>query len=977
MVWAAAYSSPHVEHSPWRRAQTLEEFTTVREDCFADSGDRNDLTNIDLRLEAATKETMDDDKYTDYANLPIPTYEEATSSRPTSSQNFRGPEEVSDDAERQGLLGQTTERRPNVDSARSSEDSDLHLPEVTGDYDRRQIEELDYLDPSDNTPSRQRGIYHRARLRSRLSKQLANISATFSSLRLPSLRSFYAPVSTQDDSTTQTTNEPGENSSRRSRWPASLSRFAIPKEYRMSAPNIARLAALFTIGAMIYVLFAMDMFPGGRRRMGAHFDPESVRQFVQEQVDGSNIARYLMHITSFDHVAGTEGDLYLAKWMQERWVEEPGFDEVTLQKYYAYLDYPTKDGRSVKILQPAGKKWTAMLEEDQVDKEKIQSWAWHAHSFSGEATGHLIYANGGSRRNFQWLKDNGVETKGAIALVRYGASQDSLPPKIRAAEQAGCAGVLVFSDPADDGAAMGKTWPDGRWRPAGSVQRGSVSYGSLTVGDPLTPGWASREEHKHARLKDNSALPKIPSLPLAWRDAKPLLDALQGVGVQVPQRWNGGLNSNDARFSGSKDAKDAPIVELRNNNAFNKDQEIWNLHGLISGIESPEKRLVIGSHRDSWCFGAVDPGSGSAVMMELVSIFLALRRLKWRPLRTIEFASWDAGMYNSIGSTEFVEDNENYFRNHGIAYLNVGAGVFGEHFHASGSPLFKAALMHALSRVGDPAANATLRDLWNQRGDSLTSLGGEGDHVAFQDIVGMSSIDLSFQSSEANAYPKGSCYDTFEWMQKFGDHGFNYHRALAQVWALLILEIADRPLIPFNLNAYAKAIEKYIDRLQSDAEAEFMRRNPSTTDMSVEALKKQTTFDLMPLRYAHSNLTAQIKNFHQFEELWTSNVLGSGGLESAGFAIQRLQYNDKLAHFESDLLDLPYKYGETGMHGLPGREQFKHVLFGPGGWREDGHGGGEFPGVRDAIDIGDWVGAQRMVERVTSVISRAGRQLVE
>ena len=128
-----------------------------------------------------------------YANLPIPTYEEAISSRPGSSQ--RGPGEVSDDAERQGLLGQNEAYRPpTVESPRSSEDSDLHLPEVTGDYDRRQIEELDYLDPSVPS-SRQQGIYHRARLRRQWSKRFANISATFSSLRLPSFRSFYAPVS--------------------------------------------------------------------------------------------------------------------------------------------------------------------------------------------------------------------------------------------------------------------------------------------------------------------------------------------------------------------------------------------------------------------------------------------------------------------------------------------------------------------------------------------------------------------------------------------------------------------------------------------------------------------------------------------------------------------------------------------------------------------------------------------------------------
>jgi hypothetical protein len=712
--------------------------------------------------------------------------------------------------------------------------------------------------------------------------------------------------------------------------------------------------------------------------MGAHFDPESVRSFVQENIDGGNIARDLLHITSFDHVAGTEGDLYLAKWMQERWIEEQGFDKVTMQSYYAYLDYPTKDGRSVKILEPASKKWTAKLEEDQVDPEKVQTWAWHAHSKRGEAKGHLIYANGGSRRNFQWLKDNGIETKGAIALVRYHGSNQDLPLKIKAAEEAGCVGVLVYTDPEEDGAANGHVWPDGPWRPTDSVRRGSVSSPSWIVGDPLTPGWASRKKHDQTKIADNIALPKIPSLPLSWRDARELIEALKGSGVKVRPGWVGGNDPQDVWFTGAKGQEGAPVVELRNHNEFKKDQEIWNLHGLISGIESPEKRIVIGSHRDAWCFGAVDPGSGSAVMMEVVSIFLALRKLKWRPLRTIEFASWDGGAYNMIGSTEFVEDNEGYFRDHGIAYLNVDAGVFGQEFHASGSPVFKKALMHVLDRVGDPATNTTLRQLWNKSGSSLTSLGASSDYVAFQSIVGMSSIDLGFAASNPQAYPAHSCYDTAQWMSKFGDHGFNYHRTLAQIWALLILEIADRPLIPFNLNSYVNSIVQYTDKLQEDAQAAYSSLNSGATVKNAKHLTKLTGgFDLTPLRLATSNLTQDVQTFHTFEDIWTTNVLGAGGLESANFAIQRLRYNDKIAHFESDLLDLPYQHGDTGTHGLVGREQFKHVLFAPGGWREDGHGGGEFPAIRDAIEMGDWEFAQTMVERVAGVVERAGRRLVE
>jgi len=865
-----------------------------------------------------------EDKYCEYANLPIPTYEEATSSRPTSSQDFRGPEEPSDDAERQGLLGQAPYHRPTAESARSSEDSDLRLPEVNGDNDRRQIEELDYLDPS---AERTHSLYHRARLRGQWSKHLANISATFSSLRIPSIRSFYTPVSSTDDTASPTSPTTSPQPAR-SRWLPS--RLSVPEQYRISAPNLARVCALFFIGAMIYALFALDMFPGNaRRRMGAHFDPESVRQFVQENVDGNSIARHLHHITSYDHVAGTEGDLYLAKWMQEQWAEAGGFDELTLQSYYVYLDYPTPDGRSVKIVHPEGKKWKAKLEEEQADREKQQTLAWHAHSFSGETRGPLLYANSGSKEDFAWLEENGVQTQGAVALIRYGGAQTNAGMKVKAAEEAGCAGVLLYSDIDDDGRGKGSVWPDGPWRPDDSVRRASVSYGAYIAGDPLTPGWASRKKHDRTKLADNAALPKIPSLPLSWRDANVLLKSLSGQGKKIPPEWI--FSSSDRlsnRYTGGKplntNSANSVIVELKNINDFNKDQEIWNLHGLIQGIESPEKRIIIGSHRDSFCFGAVDPGSGSAVMMEVVSIFLALRKLGWRPLRTIEFTSWDAGAYNNIGSTEFVEDNMGYLRDHGIAYLNVDAGVSGQEFRAQGSPLFKKAFMHVLNRVADPVTNITLRELWNKSGSTLSGLGGGGDFVPFQSIAGMSSVDFGFEGP-AGGFPKGSCYETFDWMHKFGDNGFAYHRTLAQVWALLILEIADRPLIPFNLDAYGEAISGFVDELQADAIAIYARLNPGAKVKDAKHLSSLTAtdsfpgFSLAPLREAATNLTLSIKSFHQFEDRWTSNVLGAGGLESGNFAIARLKYNDRIAHFESDLLDLPYLHGDGGFHGVEGR----------------------------------------------------------
>ncbi|TKA28441.1 hypothetical protein B0A50_03908 [Salinomyces thailandicus] len=909
----------------------------------------------------------DEDKYKQYANIPIPTYDEATSSRPGSSQQYRGPEDTSDDAERQGLLeqgqAQSEYHPPTVESARSSVDTldGVQVPDEDEDDGRRPLEEMDYLDPVDASRRSPR-LYHRARLRearSKWSQQLSNISSTLWSIRLPRIRSLYSPVRSSENTTPSTPNTT-------STW---LTRFTqsarLPDQYRISAPTAARLFGLFTLMTLIYVLFAFDIFPGrGHLRGGAHFDPESVRTFVQDNVDSNIIEGYLAHITSFDHVAGTEGDLYLAKWMEEKWAESGQLDHIAMLPYYVYLNYPGE--RSVSIVRPKGKEWTAKLDEEKVYEDRQQTKAWHGHSKSGEVEGHLIYANSGSSVDFAWLHKRGVVTKGSIALVKYGGSEGDRALKVMAAEEAGCVGVLTYSDPGD-------VATDSAWHPTDdTLQRGSVSRTSLIMGDPLTPGFPSTQNANRLSKEESPALPGIPSLPLAWRDASHLIESLNGHGTKLDHGWiHGPKEFSKDWYSGNATAA-SPVVALKNKNDENPVQQIWNLHGMIEGLEEPQKKILVGNHRDAWCFGAADPGSGSAVMMEVVRIFSELRKLGWRPLRTIEFASWDAEEYGFIGSTEYVEDHIKYLHDNAVAYLNVDDGVFGSVFKAQGSPLWSKPLMHVLNRVSDPTGDSSLKQLWEQHGSNLDVLGAGSDYVPFQTLAGTSSIDFGFSATSAptdgesqDYYPYHSCYETLEWMQQYGDPNFQYHRTLAQVWALLILEIADRPLIPFDLKVYAKSLSEYTAALERDAAATYAGLE-KLTHASAGDLHKAHNFTVQPLKEAIDTLTHQVDDFHRFEDAWTTRVLGSGGLETTRFAMQRMAYNDRLAHFETDLLD-PL--------GYPGREQFKHVVFGP--QARSGYDASVFPAVRDAVTEGKWEQAREMVARAAEKIAVAGERLVK
>lgn len=397
--------------------------------------------------------------------------------------------------------------------------------------------------------------------------------------------------------------------------------------------------------------------------------------------------------------------------------------------------------------------------------------------------------------------------------------------------------------------------------------------------------------------------------------------------------------------------------------------------------------------------------SGTAVMLEVMNIFGQLRQQGWRPLRSIYFASWDAEEYNLMGSTEFVEDHIDDLRDNAIAYLNVGAGVVGDDFHASGSPLLQMALLRVLKRVSDPQRNETIFTTWEKERRTLEALAGNGDYVAFQDLAGCSSIDLRFEGAP---YPYHSCYETFEWMDKFGDPGFKYHKALAQIWVLLILELAQEPIVPFDFPAYASHVKARAMELEEFASSKGAPWNQDGDD------KDKPKWNIAPLMDAANKFVNDAKEFQSWEDTWYGQVFGSGGFESNSMAMMRISHNTRMSNFETHLLDIPGGYGdemgqkvpENRIYGVsshydlrippstlninlapikqkgkandteqvPGREQYKHSIFGPD--TSDADVPSIFPAVRDAIERGDWEAAQHQLEKAAKILTKASEKLL-
>jgi N-acetylated-alpha-linked acidic dipeptidase len=348
-------------------------------------------------------------------------------------------------------------------------------------------------------------------------------------------------------------------------------------------------------------------------------------------------------------------------------------------------------------------------------------------------------------------------------------------------------------------------------------------------------------------------------------------------------------------------------------------------------------------------------------MLEVMQILGKLKAQGWRPLRSIIFASWDAAEYNLMGSTEWVEDNLHELRRSAVAYINVGAAVSGTKFEASASPLYKRALQRVLGRVSDPTQNKTFGQIWEEQGSDLKGLGSGGDYVAFQDLAGTSSIDMGFRG---DALPYHSCYDTYEWMERFGDPDFSYHKALAEIWVLLILELSQEMLVPFNFHDYSSSLTTQLEKLTTYSET---RGAPMPNEQG------KGGFDMTAMYDAARSLKKSAHDLDEWENWWRGQVMGSGGLETNALAAQRMAYNSKLSDFETDLLDISRTENKNGPFGVPGREQFKHVVFGPQEW--SGYGESYFPFIRDAIDAKDWEFAQTQVEKTARIISAASEKL--
>ncbi len=537
----------------------------------------------------------------------------------------------------------------------------------------------------------------------------------------------------------------------------------------------------------------------------------------------------LKTLTAVPHLSGSKGDYATAQYVAQKF-RDAGL-ETEIVPYRVMLNYPKKiqvtawDANGKKLM--SGPTPEHVSDDPYQDNKQIVT-AYHSYSPSGDVTAEAVYANLGRPEDFAYLDAHHISVRGKIVIVRYGDNYRGV--KVYLAQKYGAVGVIMYSDPAEDGYARGDAYPNGPYRPPSGVQRGTVQYMMKYPGDPTTPGFASTPDlaaSKRVSLKDAASVPTIPSTPLSYQDAAPILKALGGQ--DTPRSWQGALPFTYHIGPG-------PVkihMDLRQDYAL---RTIWDVIGKIPGTEYPGDWVIVGNHRDAWVYGAVDPSSGTAAMLEAVHGVGALLRQGWKPQRTLIFASWDAEEEGMLGSTEWAEQNAAQLA-HAVAYFNVDIGVAGPNFGAGAVPSLKPFIANITKLVPSPKGG-TVYDAWlsNQRqataerggncacdddeesslveGLSMDDIGGGSDYTVFLQHLGVPSNYIG------SGGPYGvyhSTFDDYTWFTKFADPTFVYLQETARVLGLEAITMADADVVPYDYNVYGNAIVGYLKSAQKRA----------------------------------------------------------------------------------------------------------------------------------------------------------------
>jgi N-acetylated-alpha-linked acidic dipeptidase len=738
-------------------------------------------------------------------------------------------------------------------------------------------------------------------------------------------------------------------------------------------------AALILLCALVS---AQTATPNGKHMSGFSAERAGRQRALEARFDAllkkENLREWMRRMSSRPHHVGSPHDRDNAEFMAglfRSW----GYD-AQIETFDVL--FPTPKTRVLELTAP--ERYAARLSEPALKEDATsgqtseQLPVYNAYSVDGDVTGQLVYVNYGVPGDYEELERRGIDVKGKIVLARYGGSWRGIKPKVAA--ERGAVGCLIYSDPRDDGYFQGDVYPKGAWRNEWGAQRGSVADMPLFPGDPLTPGVGAVKGAKRLDIKSAPTLTKIPVLPISYGDALPLLRHLGGP--VAPAAWRGALPVTYHLGPGP--------AAVRLKLEFNWEiKPVHNVVARLKGGERPNEWVVRGNHHDAWVNGADDPLSGMVALLEEARAVGELTKTGWRPKRTIVYCAWGGEEPGLLGSTEWAETHAEELRRKAAVYVNSDSNGRG-FLYAGGSHTLEKFVNEVAREVTDPQKRITVwerlrarrifegsadeRKEARERADlRISALGSGSDYTPFLQHLGVASLNVGFGGEDGGG-SYHSVYDSFDHYTRFGDPGFDYGVALAQVAGRVVLRFAEADTLPLDFGNFTDTVARYVQevtRLAETTRNDIAERNRMLSEGTYRAVydPKETyvlpkeealpaALDLAPLQRALSRLRESAKNYQAAFD----SPAGRERLSSSPETRARL--NQILLNFERSM---------TREGGLPRRPWFKHHIYAPGFYT--GYGVKTLPGVREAVEQHNWAEAAEQVAVASATLERVAAEI--
>jgi len=680
---------------------------------------------------------------------------------------------------------------------------------------------------------------------------------------------------------------------------------------------------------------------------------------------------YMQLLSARPHHVGSAYDKKNAEWILSKF-KEWGLD-ANIETFKVL--FPTPKRRLVELLAPThyvAKLQEPPLPEDPTSNQQAEQLpTYNAYSRDGDVTAPLVYVNYGLPDDYERLDRLGVSVKGAIVIARYGHSWRGIKPKVAA--EHGAVGCIIYSDPKDDGYFGGDVFPKGPMRPDQGVQRGSLlDFASSYPGDPLTP---DRGDPNAPRMtvSDAPSITKIPTLPISYGDAQPLLAAL--TGPLAPEEWRGALPI--PYHVGPGAAKVHLVVQS------NWDiKEVNDIIARIPGSTEPDEWVVRGNHHDGWVNGAEDPISGQMTLLEEARSFGELLKQGWKPKRTIIYCAWDGEEPMLLGSTAWAETHGRELQEHAAIYINTDGNDRG-YLAMEGSHTLEHLMNEVARSVEDPESKLSVferdrlagitkaksdeeRKELRQRPDlRMGALGSGSDYTTFIDHLGIASLNLAYEGEDDEGIYH-SIYDDFYWYTHFSDTNFVYGVALSQTVGTAVMRMADADILPYQFTGLADTMQKYtkdLQKLLQDKQDEARERELELKEGAFQAAydpRKPTVApppEDVPPHLNFAPLENALEALSRSADRYQAALNKAAASGFSGTDQQMATLNEKLLQSERRLTDPA---------GLPRRGWYKHMIYAPGVYT--GYAPKTMPGIREAIEQRHWPEADTQIQRVAKVL---------